>query len=470
MATSFLIRTGLVLIPVALVPFCRLLAFISGTEGTWAETASFIETTIPVLFAVAASMTEPNNSRSWQIISTVIVYFTLKHMLQTFAPEIAHRELISCFSSAIITAAFSSHITANTLHPRRYLESRILNLGILLICCVCAVVAVSCIDSVVISLFNPAGESLVTRLPRLARILAGAAVSQLLAPFGADHVTTEFIAGSFGVNADALIVKERLLVFRYCSMAFFLPAMLGALFLKIGSSRKIPVAFLLLAAAVSSFFPHSEMFLLMTLLWLWPGLFCLHALLSSLLLLLCVHLPLLQISGDITSATRILNPVVMLNSGGTYNLMFAAAGAGAYFFATIYLLTHVKIGSLTWKIRKHRGARIRLISDRKDSRDLSLLAIRTMKLAGGIDNIKYVKTEGSLLKIGCYRAEQINEEAVKGMGTNSSVDAGEKTIHIRTRSTVVAERIARKIVIFADREFADLSDSQENEQHAMDTN
>lgn len=470
MSSSFLIRIGMMLIPVALVPFSLLLSMVFGSSGHVSGSVSLIESSIPVLFAVTASMTEPNNSRSWQVISTVIVFFFLRYALSLFVHDVQNRDLISAFTTAFITASFSSHITANTLHLKRYLQSRFLNFGILLICCAVAVALVFCIHSILIRVFADHDKSnFLMNFPVFLRVLLSTAAYQFLMPFGSEDIAYNFITSDPDLDFIPNIT-DHLFIFQYASIAVCIPAMLIALYFKIGSSRRLPIIFLIMIAVITSFFPHSECFVLLTLMWLWPGLFTLHVLLSSVLMLLCLYLPEISVTTYGHENINFINPITLIGTNNNSNLIFLLACAGSYLFTTMYLLSYVKISTLSWKIKKHKNVRIRLISDRKDSKDLSLLAIRTMKMAGGIDNLKWVKTTGNLLKIGYRNIEMVNAEAVKGVGIDSRIDSGEKVIYIYTRSSEIAEKICRKIIIFAEREFADLTKYQEVKQNAMDSN
>jgi hypothetical protein len=470
MTSSFLIRIGLVLIPVALIPFSLLFSVMFGTAGYVTGITSFIAGSIPVLFAVAASMTEPNNSRSWQIVSTVIVFFFLKFALNMFAPDIQDKDMISAFTSAIITATFSSHITANTLHLKRYLQSRFLNFGILLICSAVAVTLIYCIHAVLIKLYSGHESSnLIMNFPVFIRVFLSTATYQFFAPFGAGDVAMDYIAADPDLNYITNI-KDRLFIFQYGCIALFIPVMLTALYLRIGANRRLPVIFLIFIAAVTSFFPHKEYFVLLTILWLWPGLFTFHIVLSSVLMILCLYLPEIAISSTGSDSMSIINPLALIGTDNNSNIAFLLTGAGCYFFLTLYLLSYVKVSSLTWKIKKRKSVRIRLISDRKDSKDLSLLAIRTMKMAGGIDNLKWVKNTRNLLKIAFLDIDKVNVDAVKGMGIDSRIDSSEKVIYIYAGSAGTAEKIANKIIIFAQREFSDLTKYQEVEKNAMDSN
>lgn len=468
MSSTILIRTGLLLIPVSLVPLCQLIPILSSGSDFGTVAARFIAGCIPVLFAVAASMTEPNNSRSWQIISTVIVFFTLKYMLSIFAPSLTGSDLICAFFSAVITATFSSHITANTLHLKRYLQSRFLNFGILLICCVAAVILISCARTVYHALFSLKGNSgLITSLPAGVRVAVCALAEHMAAPFGLNRLPGELLLSDPGTAATANL-QGRMLFHRYCTSAFFIPAMLAALCLRLSSGRRTPVIFMILIAVVTSFFPHQDVYILLTLIWLWPGLFLLHLVLSALLAMVTVLVPELAGVAPPEIYTRLINPVVAAGSAQSASYLYMAGGAVFYFLMTLILLSWAGIGRLSWKIKKHRNVRIRLISDRKGSSDLSLLAIRTMKIAGGLDNFRWIKCSGKELRIGYRRTDMVNLDALKGVGTDSRIDTDSRTISIQTSSPEIAEGVSSKIIIFAEREFSDLT-AQEGEHHAMDT-
>ena len=62
----------------------------------------------------------------------------------------------------------------------------------------------------------------------------------------------------------------------------------------------------------------------------------------------------------------------------------------------------------------------------------------------------------------------VNLDALKGVGTDSRIDTDSRTISIQTSSPEIAEGVSSKIIIFAEREFSDLT-AQEGEHHAMDT-
>ncbi len=469
MSSSFLIRIGLLLIPVALVPFCQLFGMIMTGSEHANLVIHYVATSIPVLFAVAASMTEPNNSRSWQAISTVIVFFSLHYMLEQFVPDLNNRDYICAFFSAIITATFSSHITANTLHLKRYLLSRFLNFGILLICCVITVILLYLVHTLIVKLVSsndPA--SLIMGIPNILRLTLVGLLGQLLAPFGTDHITTSFIIGDPALQ-DIANLKDRILLFHCCSISFFIPAMLLALYFKINSNKKIPVFTLIIIALITSFFPNREAFILLTLIWVWPGLFFTHLAISTLVLLLAVYFPYLADNTISTDINKLINPIILLGTNRS-NYIFLAIGILAYFLIPLFIFYKFKVASVSWKIKKRKNVRIRLISDRKGSQDLSLLAIRTMKLAGGIDNLKWIKATHNLIKIGYYYTENVNLDALKGVGTDSRIDNNEHVIYIYTDNTKTAENLAHKIIIFAERQFANLSEGQEGKHHAMDTN
>lgn len=467
MTSSFLIRIGLLLIPVALVPFAQLLEVSSHSSyhcDLMQNIAFFLNSIIPVIFAIFASLTEPNNSKSWQIVSTIIVYFVLKQLLFIYYPGIQNINQISAFASSIITAAFSSRITANTLHIKRYIFSRILNLGILLFCCVITVLLVSSIKFVLIRLFDGQDENnILLNIPSTLQTFVFGYIFQILKPFGLENQIIEFLTNNSHISYVGNI-SNKLFLYSYSTILFLIPAMFVALYFRISKEKRIPVFFLIFICIVTSFFPGKEGFIYLTFIWIWPGLFSLHMILSAIYLSIMIELPSIEINPllikDLQNNVYITKN--FLHFGSYSTILLISIATFIYFSITSILLAKVPINKLSWKLKKHKSVRIKLIRDTKGSQDLSLLAIRLIKMTGGLDNISWISTESLQLKIGYNDIHLVNEEALKGFGRESYIDSYEKILCINSTDKNKIELVKQKIITFASREFLDLTIEKES--------
>ncbi len=467
MTSTFLIRVGLLLIPVAMIPFVQLLG--SAAPGTaypelLTNISEIIRALIPLLFAVFASLTEPNNSKSWQIISTIIVFFILRSLYLQYSYQVLNIDLLSAFTSSVITAAFSSRITANTLIVRRYILSRLQNLGILVFWCLVALIAVTTIQLILQNIFNPQDENnWLVKLPITLQTFIFGFFFQLLKPFGLDFEIISFIE----LNPQLALfdnTSERLFLYSYTNILFMIPTMLVALCIKISSDKKLPIVFLAFISLFTSFFPGAEGFICLTIMWIWPGLYIVHMELSGIYLTVLLNLDSLEINPEFINS---LNKQSFFNDnflhiGNHYAAYIVAITTSIYFVLTLTLLHKYPASSLTWKIKKHKSVRIRLIRDNRSSKDLSLYAIRLIKMTGGLDNITSISTNESQIKIGFEDLKQINRDALKGFGSESYINTDEKAIFINSTEPKKTELIKKKIIIFAAREFSFLSEVKEN--------
>ena len=467
MVSTFLIRVGLLLIPVALIPFVQLIE--TAAPGTnypelFRRSSDIIGYAIPVLFAVFASLTEPNNSKSWQILSTIIVFFIIRKLFSIYTPDIPDINLLSAFASSVITAAFSSRITANTLLVRRYILSRIQNLGILLFWCIITIILVSVIRFILLRLFNAHDESnMLLQLPSEIQTFIFGFVFQLCKPFGLDNYLLEFLTANQHIVSTGN-VTERFFLYSYTNVFFLLPSMLAVLCIKISDTKKLPVLFMAFICFITSFFPGKEGFIYLTFIWIWPGLFAVHMFLSAIYLTVLIHIPSLEVNqhfiADLLSGSYFNDN--FLNIGNMTAAGLIGLASLMYFATTIVILNRIPASRMTWKIKKHKNVRIRLIRDIKGSKDLSLLAIRLIKMAGGLDNLSWIASDSARLKIGCNNLKLVNREALKGFGNDSYVNSDEKTIFINTSEPLMIERVRKKIMTFASREFLYLSSENEN--------
>ena len=282
MPSSFLLRVGLLLVPIFLLPLAQLIQ--SGAAHTDYYLTSltvsrYILNIVPLLFAVFASLTEPNISRSWQIISTIVVYFFLQFLFHSYFQKYDNSEYASAFCAALISGALSSHITANTDHLRRYFFSRILNLSILLIGCVLAFFVTVIIFYVIDLLFiSHDSGNILMGIPSDLRSFICMFAYQLAVPFGLDSYLAEFIMWDPYLNT----ISHQ---YVYVLIKNFIPiygiaAMLLAVIIKQDTYKFLPVFFLMLISLVSGIFEQVQPFVLLMILWIWSGLFFFNALLA----------------------------------------------------------------------------------------------------------------------------------------------------------------------------------------------
>lgn len=452
MPSSFLLRVGLLLVPIFLLPLAQLIQ--SGAAHTDYYLTSltvsrYILNIVPLLFAVFASLTEPNISRSWQIISTIVVYFFLQFLFHSYFQKYDNSEYASAFCAALISGALSSHITANTDHLRRYFFSRILNLSILLIGCVLAFFVTVIIFYVIDLLFiSHDSGNILMGIPSDLRSFICMFAYQLAVPFGLDSYLAEFIMWDPYLNT----ISHQ---YVYVLIKNFIPiygiaAMLLAVIIKQDTYKFLPVFFLMLISLVSGIFEQVQPFVLLMILWIWSGLFFFNALLAGLIFVILLNV---NLDYDLMFYYGI-GENIYDDYHSIYVLIFVAA---VYFFGTLFIIKKFSLKQLTWKLKKQKKVSIKLIRDKKNSKDLSLLAIRILKIIGGLDNIKNIRTDERNIVISYYNRDAINVEALKGIGSDSYYENKKSQVTITTSSSGTASSIVSKIVVFAHREFLDLN-------------
>lgn len=453
--SNFLLRTGLMMLPIACVPLAMLLKSASAilpVSINCQYLSDAILSFIPLFFAIAASLTEINNSRSWQIISTVLVYMTLHALFLQFIPGFSNPEYAVCYFSAIITAAMCSHITANTKYLKRYLISRALNLCILFGGCLAAVVLSMLIGWVLRTIFGDHGEStfLATLPVKVREYLTGFAYEGLH-PFGANVLLSDYMLNNPELNE----VKSRELFcfYNFIIQIFCLPALLTALFTKLDSKKRLPVLFLVLMCLFSTYYPQAETLILLTIIWMWPGLFLAHVVLAGFVYGLVREFGMsVHFSGDISIRKA---ADAALSANALSNVCLILFCALCYFTLTHYVLGKYPLNNISWKIKKTRPIVIRMIRDRKGSKDLSLLAIRILKMIGGLDNLVWVDESGDVITIRYSDGKMINNDALKSIGRESRNENEAKLIYIKASDAAIASEITKKIRIFAKRQFVD---------------
>ena len=452
MPSSFLLRVGLLLLPIFLLPLAQLIqtgTYHTDYYATGIEISKYILFSVPLLFAIFASLTEPNISRSWQVVSTVAVYFFLQFLFHSYLQKYDNSEYASSFCAALISGALSSHITANTVYLRRYIFSRVLNLSILRIGCVITFFLVVLIFYVLDLLFlSHDSSNIIMGLPNEIRSFVCMFAYELAIPFGLDNYLAEFIMWDPYLNT----ISHQ---YVYASITNFVPiygvaAMLLAIIVKQDSYKFLPVFFLMMISLLSGIFNQVQPYIMLMILWIWSGLFFLHAFLAALIFVILLNL---NLDYDVLFYSELKNNIYE-DYHSIYILIFIVA---VYFFISLFVIRKVSLKRLTWKLKKQKNMNIRIIRDRKNSKDLSLLAIRIIKVIGGFDNINNISSDERNIIINYYNRDFINEEALKGVGYDSYCENKKRQVTITASSSGVASSVVAKIIVFAQREFLDLS-------------
>lgn len=449
------------LFPIILLPISQLV--LNGTSHTdyylqGVQISKYILAIVPILFAVFASLTEPNISRSWQVISTVLVYFFLQSLFSSYLAKYEHSEYAACFCAALISSALSSHITANTDYLRRYIISRLLNLSILLIGSIITFFVIVTIFFVIDLLFLSHDPSnILMGLPNSVRSFICLFTYELAIPFGLDNYLAEFIMWDPFLNTISHQYVYKLIT-NFVPI-YGISAMLLAVAIKQDHYKFLPVFFLILISLLSGIFKSVEPFILLMILWIWSSLFFLNALLAALIFVVLLNI---NLDFDLFFYSELQN-----NLYDDYHSIYVLILIFlTYFFVTLYLIKKVTLKQLSWRIKKQRNMTIKLIRDKKNSQDLSLLAIRIMKIIGGLDNIQSIYSEDRKIIINYKHREPINIEALKSVGSDSYYEIKKKQVTITTTSGSISASIVAKIIIFAQREFLDLSKKGELQEES----
>lgn len=448
MSHSYKLRILLMIFPICLLALCEF------TINQFPELRSFSEVRIfckylilflPPTFAVTASLTEPNNSKSWQIISTVLIYFIIQYAIKQYIPHFKESNHVVAFTSAFITATFCSHMTANNKYIKRYLSSRFYNLGVLLIVSFFIIITFVYLNSVAQNLLlNTNSSNPLFKLPYSIRSFVLYIMYGFAQPFKLEHNVLNYIVNE--PRSNAFHIESFIKVFSFCTQSYGLSAMIIALYLL---KKKTILLLLLLINIFGCNLPYIQEYTLIALLWLWPYLIILYVLLSSLLFVITEYIGITNIFSSYTFINISFFSKNLIIQG---IILFIV-----YLLTSIYIFKRFDITKHTLRLPKRKTINIKRIIDDENSSDQSLGAIRIIKIIGGLDNFVFVKNEETKIVIKYLENKKINNDGLKSFGRKSFNQINNKIIVIYTDDILIAKNIVGKILTFAQRQFLDIS-------------
>ncbi len=285
-------------------------------------------------------------------------------------------------------------------------------------------------------------------------------LNRLLIPFGLHHVINSYVwfsLGSFKDPATGKIVSGDLWRFFagdpnggtftagfFPIMMFALPAAALAMYVCAKKKNKAAVGGALFSVAFTAFLcgitePIEFMFMFLA-----PGLYAIHGVLTGLSLVIC---NMLNIHDSFTFSAGLFDYIINWGKATNPGLIIPVglAFSVVYFFLFVFFIKKFDLKTPGREAETSTGD-VSQITDKKDFDDI---AVKYIDLLGGKDNIKDISSCITRIRLVLKSNKSLDENAFKKLGASGILKAGDQVtqVIVGTKAELIVDAMKRHLTI-----------------------